>query len=452
MMPWRKVLPIALAASVMLPLGMTGGPVKPAHAAAGSFDVLSYNIGGLPAILSSSADPEKYTPMIGAKLAPYEVVNVQEDFNYHASLYASDTHPYRTPTSGGAGIGSGLNTLSHYPLYDLKRVTWNKRHGLFDNGSDELTPKGFTYTQVKIADGAYIDVYNLHADANTDTLSNEARRDNLTQLAAYIEANSQGHAVLVLGDTNCRYTRSEDQLKSLFVDRLGMKDAWIEQIRGGSYPAMGSAALLGTPGSTSPDNEVVDKIFYRSGAAVSLQTNAYKVEDTYFTDSTGHQLSDHYAVSANFSFSTGGGLIYSDLVGGDGGTPFNFLASTSPAASQPASVTLRGASRLDAVSMSYANGTVLTSGGTGGNASSLILGSGEYFVSALLYQNTYNESSRVFYLELTTNQGRKVSAGTKSGTATTLTAPAGSYIAGFFGRSGDTIDKLGLVYKALPAK
>ncbi|WP_426448462.1 jacalin-like lectin [Paenibacillus sp. S-38] len=452
MMQWRKVLTFALAAAVTVPLGITGGPVKSAHAAAGSFDVLSYNIGGLPAILSSSADPEKYTPQIGAKLAPYELVNVQEDFNYHASLYASDTHPYRTPTSGGAGIGSGLNTLSGYPLYDLKRVTWNKRYGLFDNGSDELTPKGFTYKQVKLADGAYIDVYNLHADANTDTLSNEARRDNLTQLAAYIEANSQGHAVLVLGDTNCRYTRSEDQLKTLFVDRLGMKDAWVEKIRGGSYPAMGTEALLGTPGSTGPDNEVVDKIFYRSGAAVSLQANTYKVEDTYFTDAAGHQLSDHYAISANFSFSTGGGLSYSDLVGGSGGTPFNFLGSTAPVSSQPASVTLRGGSRLDAVSMAYANGTVLTSGGAGGSAASLTLGSGEYFVSALLYQNTYNGSSRVFYLELTTNQGRKVAAGTKSGTATTLTAPAGSGIAGFFGRSGDTIDKLGLVYKALPAK
>lgn len=442
------MLTLILAIALAVPL-WTSGSVASASAAAGSFDVLSYNIGGLPAILSSSADPEAYTPLIGAKLGPYEVVNVQEDFNYHASLYANDSHPYRTPTSGGAGIGSGLNTLSNYPINDLKRVTWNKRHGLFDNGSDELTPKGFTYKQIKIATGVYIDVYNLHADANTDTLSNEARRDNLSQLAAYIEANSQGHAVLVFGDTNCRYTRSEDNLKALFVDRLGMKDAWIEKTRGGSYPAMGSAALLGTPGATSPNNEVVDKIFYRSGAVVSLQANSYKVEDTYFTDSTGRQLSDHYAITANFSFSTNASLSYSDLVGGDGGTAFNFLRSTVPAASKPASVTLRGASRLDAVSMSYANGTTMANGGTGGTAATLTLGSGEYFTSALMYVNTYNGGNRLFYLELTTNQGRKIAAGTKSGTSYTMTAPSGSGIAGFFGRAGDNMDKLGLIYKAL---
>ncbi|MBB3111505.1 endonuclease/exonuclease/phosphatase family metal-dependent hydrolase [Paenibacillus phyllosphaerae] len=445
---WRKMLTTMLTVTCLVPL-WTVGNAQPASAATGSFDVLSYNIGGLPDILSSSADPEAYTPQIGAKLAPYELVNVQEDFNYHASLYASDTHPYRTPTSGGAGIGSGLNTLSNYPYSDLKRVTWNKRYGLFDNGSDELTPKGFTYTQVKLADGAYVDVYNLHADANTDTQSNEARRDNLSQLATYIEANSQGHAVLVLGDTNCRYTRAEDNLKALFVDRLGMKDAWIEKTRGGSYPTMGADALLGTPGSTSASNEVVDKIFYRSGAGVTLQANSYKVEDTYFTDASGNQLSDHYAISANLSFSTSTTVSYSDLVGGDGGTAFNFLGNTAPTASAPASVTLRGASRLDAVSMTYANGTTLAGGGTGGTATSLTLASGEYFTSALIYANTYNGSNRVFYLELTTNQGRKVASGTKSGTSYTYTAPTGSSIAGFFGRAGENVDKLGLIYKKL---
>ena len=49
---------------------------------------------------------------------------MQEDFNYHANLYAADNHPYRTATSGGAGIGSGLNTLSEawYDGDDFERV------------------------------------------------------------------------------------------------------------------------------------------------------------------------------------------------------------------------------------------------------------------------------------------------------------------------------------------
>ncbi len=78
---------------------------------------------------------------------------------------------------------------------DMDRPLWYK----FDSGSDELTPKGFMYNQVKIADGVYVDVYNLHADADTDPKSEAARRSNLNQLATYIEQYSQGHAVIVFG-------------------------------------------------------------------------------------------------------------------------------------------------------------------------------------------------------------------------------------------------------------
>jgi hypothetical protein len=65
----------------------------------------------------------------------------REDFNYHAALYASDTHTYRTATSGGVPFGSGLNTMSNYPFIDLQRVTWAK---CASGSGDCLTPKGFT--------------------------------------------------------------------------------------------------------------------------------------------------------------------------------------------------------------------------------------------------------------------------------------------------------------------
>jgi hypothetical protein len=34
-----------------------------------------------------------------------------------------------------------------------------------NSSADCLTPKGFTFMRVKIAEGAVIDMYNLHADA-----------------------------------------------------------------------------------------------------------------------------------------------------------------------------------------------------------------------------------------------------------------------------------------------
>ncbi|MBK3572176.1 endonuclease, partial [Streptomyces sp. MBT62] len=86
-------------------------PAAAADPSSGSFSTLTYNVAGLPEILSSASTPrESSTTAIGQRIAPYDIVNVEEDFNYHAYLYAADTaHAYRTPTSGGAGIGSGLN-------------------------------------------------------------------------------------------------------------------------------------------------------------------------------------------------------------------------------------------------------------------------------------------------------------------------------------------------------
>lgn len=419
---------------------------------AGTFSILTYNIGGLPSMFSSSGDPKNYIPQIGAKLHAYDIIHVQEDFNYHAALYANDTHPYRTPTSGGAGIGDGMNLLSGFPYEDMDRETWKDRYGLIGNGSDELTPKGFMYNQVKIAEGIYVDVYNLHADADTDPKSQAARRSNLTQLASYIEEYSKGHAVIVFGDTNCRYTRADDNLKALFIDRLGMKDVWIEKIRNGSYPEMGADALLGTPGSTGPDNEVVDKIFYRSGNGVTLSPMSYKVENTYFTDSSGNQLSDHYAISSIFSYTSDSRLTYSNLWGGSGGIAFNFLRSQAPLESRPVSVSIRGQNRVDAISMAYADGTVLSNGGTGGTEKTLVFDRDEYITKAVIYKNAYQKGERIFYLELTTNKGRTLSNGVKSGTALTLTAPQGTYLAGFFGRGEVNVDKLGAIWRTLEAR
>ncbi|MEU4876457.1 endonuclease, partial [Streptomyces sp. NPDC021608] len=88
----------------------TASPASAADPASGSFSTLTYNVAGLPSALSSASTPrDTSTTAIGRRIAPYDVVHVEEDFNYHSYLYAGDTaHPYRTPTSGGAGIGSGL--------------------------------------------------------------------------------------------------------------------------------------------------------------------------------------------------------------------------------------------------------------------------------------------------------------------------------------------------------
>lgn len=122
---------------------------------------------------------------------------------------------------------------------------------------------------------------------------------------------------------------------------------------------------------------------FESGACITLNPTSYKVENSYFTDTKGNQLSDHYAISANFSYTRDNSMVYSDLWGGSGGIAFNFLRNPSPTLSRPVSVTIRGENRVDAISMTYGDGTVLSNGGTGGTQKTLALDNDEYIIKAL---------------------------------------------------------------------
>ncbi|XEC95933.1 jacalin-like lectin [Paenibacillus tarimensis] len=417
--------------------------VKADTAKTGSFSVLSYNVGGLPGFISS-ADPEANTPKISPLLNLYDIVNVQEDFNYHAALYEQANHPYKTPTSGGAGIGSGLNTLSVFPISDLERVTWDTRHGVFDSGSDQLTPKGFTAKRQKLADGVYIDIYNLHADADVDPGSMAARADNIRQLSDYINQYSDGNAVIVFGDTNTRYTREKPLLEEMLT-ATGMADVWIELVRGGSVPPLGDA-LMDNSDLNGPNYEVVDKIFYRSGPLVELKATAYRLEDEVFVDENGEQLSDHYPISAEFTYTVSDDIAMSEPFGGDGGNPFNQLAYLP--VSRMTGLTLQSGARVDGLQMTFADGSELRAGGTA-NASRILLDSDEYIKSVELHKAARNGSDRIFYARFTTNKGKQLQGGTRTSSSVTYTAPDGWYISGFYGRSGGEIDRLGVIYKRI---
>lgn len=96
----------------------------------GTFNAMTFNVAGLPAILNGNevpGDKTANTARIGQLFTQYDIdlINVQEDFNFHATLYANDNHPQRTPTSGGVPFGSGLNTLSNFEYEEFERIKWN---------------------------------------------------------------------------------------------------------------------------------------------------------------------------------------------------------------------------------------------------------------------------------------------------------------------------------------
>lgn len=104
--------------------------VAPAIAqTSGTFNVLTMNVAGLPPIFNGNdipGDKTANTKRIGELFTQYNfsLIHVQEDFNFHAALYSTDQHPYRTPTSGGVPFGSGLNSLSNYEYTAFERVKW----------------------------------------------------------------------------------------------------------------------------------------------------------------------------------------------------------------------------------------------------------------------------------------------------------------------------------------
>ncbi|SOD81173.1 Metal-dependent hydrolase, endonuclease/exonuclease/phosphatase family [Streptomyces sp. Ag109_G2-15] len=437
MRPMRRLL-TALAAGALAIAGLTASTGTAQAATSGTFNVLTYNVAGLPEGLSSS-HPATNTPLISPRLAGYDIVNVQEDFNYHAALYAGDNHPYRTATSGGAGIGDGLNTLSKYPFEDFERVKWNNC-----TGTNCLTPKGFTLTRVRLAEGVFVDLYNLHPNADDTDDALAARRANIAQVSAFIKANSAGNAVIVMGDTNTRYTRAGDNIRTL-VDDNGLTDAWVKLVKGGTAPTQGADPLLCPTSAPTNDCEVVDKVLYRGSNLVNLTATRYNDEWAKFLDSSGGNLSDHFPHTVDFSYTLNTKLRASDFLGGPHGTAFND-ADDLPATLAPRTLTLRGDARLDAVSLTHDGGTVLGHGGTGGTATSLTLASGEHLTSVKLTEGQKDGRTRIFSAAFGTDKGHTLSAGTATTDTVTFTAPSGWQIVGFTGRSGDEIDKLGVLY------
>lgn len=323
----RTLAIAALSALALLPLAAQDE--TPAQA---TFTVAAMNVDGLPPTLAGitlnkDAKEEAGATGIGNKLATkgYDFVGLSEDFNYHESLITPLDGIYTSGTWRGKinsaleGIGAllgnpfdtdglGLLWKSSVTAADESWTMWTDRNGTTSNGSDELIAKGYRHYAVTLGEtGIVIDVFQLHMDAETDDADLAARESQMAQLAAdIIGSYDNGRPKLVMGDTNCRYTR--DYLRTKFIDvvasdgKYDVRDAWVEYCRQGIYPTYGSDALMvGELGYVK--GEIVDKIIYMNPTAANcakLRLNSFAV-DTDFNDESGEPLADHYPVTANFT-------------------------------------------------------------------------------------------------------------------------------------------------------
>ncbi len=282
-----------------------------------TFNATALNVDGLPEKISfitvnEGAPGAEGAALMGNAIAKqnWDIVGLSEDFNYHSELTAPLASYYHVGTHRG-GVSGLSNDTDGLGLLVAKRdgtgfsgeswTGWSTYNGYTDSGADGLIEKGFRYYAVTIASGIVIDVYVLHMDADSNAGDIEARETQLAQLAAYIKGTSNKRPILIIGDTNCRYTR--EHLQTGFIDvinadsRFTIKDAWVEKVWNGQYPTYGADAMMwyNAPYNNNT-GEVVDKIFYINNTESSLT-----IEANSYLHNTSFGVSDHYPVIVNFT-------------------------------------------------------------------------------------------------------------------------------------------------------
>lgn len=319
-------LALCCAASLLPTVAFAQEPK--AESKTGTFTAVSMNVDGLPTDIlgidiNKGGPGEEGTRAIGQKMAQYDwdIIGVSEDFNYNDELVEGlqDNYNFGTYRGGVSWLKNdtdGLNLIWKKSLsVDGESWTsWNEHYSTgfaeTGNGADGMIDKGFRYYEVQVADGVYVDVYILHMDADSDQEDIDARHSQLTQLAQAIKNSDNKNPIIVMGDTNCRYTRED--IRAWFMDpinadkRFEIKDAWIENVWNGKYPNVGENALMAVDkGGTYdyPEAEIVDKIFYinNTDSNIQLSLDSYTVA-TDFTNADGTALADHWPIVGTFTY------------------------------------------------------------------------------------------------------------------------------------------------------
>lgn len=125
--------------------------------------------------------------------------------------------------------------------------------------------------------------------------------------------------------------------------------------------------------------------------------------------------------------------------GGGGGSLFDDRDQVPPG-TRITGVTVRSGTRIDAIQMVLASGTLTAHGGGGGTRVAFTLGANEYLTSI-----EGRSGTRVDSLRMRTNTGRPSAwFGASGGSANyAVSAPAGYEIFAFFGRAGSELDAIG---------
>lgn len=316
-----------------------------ASAATREFTVAASNVDGLPPVVHIDAtiikkdiemnpdgSQETGATRMGQLFAQnlWDIVALSEDFNYHdyimqgaSQYYNASTHRGKIEQKNLSGSVAGYLTKSVYmktdglcllsrkktQVLEEKIVRWNDHYGYDDHEADGLIDKGYRFYQICLEGELVIDVYIMHMDAGSDAGDIGARTKQLKQLTAAIKASQNGNPIIILGDTNCRYTRDtlkEDLINSINDDpRFEIKDPWVQYYWDDNFEhdrlQLGQESIMvSDPLYKQQKGEVVDKIFYINNrdSECKLTCTGYLHDDS-FTYADGSQIADHFPVVAS---------------------------------------------------------------------------------------------------------------------------------------------------------
>ncbi len=263
-------------------------PIPPAQFDAVSDDVkvLSYNVWGLPAL---SKDRKQRFERLGATLNAYDIVTLQETFSDDIEILKETSgfaHHARMDNGGLLRLGSGLYTLSRFPIIKTDFMAFNKC-----TVADCLARKGVMMARIDHPTIGPIDVYTTHFQAENKPVSQRIRleEDNRV-LQEILHKNRSAYPVIITGDFNA--PSDSPEYADLFA-RLPLYDIFHEV-----HPDL--------PGYTSaPENPYkdedktpkrIDYIFtlQKPGILITPLTAAVAYQEPV----DGFVLSDHYGVSA----------------------------------------------------------------------------------------------------------------------------------------------------------
>lgn len=287
-----------------------------------TFTTACYNVDGLPAkiLVTINADGPQAegTEKISQRIAEkgWDFFGVSEDFEFHSNLvshlgdYGVGTYrgtvTAKNTSAANMADTDGLEFLwkNEITVTDETMVPWVKKFGGLTKGADECIDKGFRYYCVHFPDGFEVDVYVHHMNSGDEAGHLDARAVQLQQLADYIIASDNKRPIIIMGDTNCRWTRDPlvDFFGKINADpRFTINDPWVDFMWKGWYPSYGGSLMVGDLGNQK--GEVVDKIFYinnTDASGVHLSANGYLQDDSFLREDGTTPLADHHPIVIEF--------------------------------------------------------------------------------------------------------------------------------------------------------